>query len=169
MAKKRVLIVAFDALRPDMVSPSLKPNLYQYAAKGAYFPEARSTFPTETRVNQTALITGCYPERHGIVGNRFQDNKASPGRLFNTGDETQLAAGDKRLGGKLLDVPSLGEILRQNDLNYAVISAGTPGGTRILHHKAESIGGFRLSLVRPDATQPAGAAAPQLAVRRADL
>ena len=157
MAKKRVLIVAFDALRPDMVSPSLMPNLYQFAAKGAYFPEARSTFPTETRVNQTALITGCYPERHGIVGNRFQDSKASPGRLFNTGDETQLAAGDKRLGGKLLDVPSLGEILRQNDLNYAVISAGTPGGTRILHHKAESIGGFRLSLVRPDATQPAGA------------
>ncbi|MBJ80218.1 MAG: hypothetical protein CMH60_02765 [Myxococcales bacterium] len=154
MAKKRVLIVAFDALRPDMVTPELMPNLYQFAANGTYFPEARSTFPTETRVNQTALITGCYPERHGIVGNRFQDSEASPGRLFNTGDETQLAAGDERLEGKLLDVPSLGEILKQNDLEYAVISAGTPGGTRILHHKAENIGGFRLSLVRPDATQP---------------
>ena len=73
MAKKRVLIVAFDALRPDMVTTALMPNLYQFAAKGTHFPEARSTFPTETRVNQTALITGCYPERHGIVGNRFQD------------------------------------------------------------------------------------------------
>ncbi len=157
MANNRVLIVSFDALRPDMVTPDLMPNLCRFAAKGAYFPESRSTFPTETRVNQTALITGCYPERHGIVGNRFQDSQASPGKLFNTGDETQLAAGDKRLGGKLLDVPSLGEILHDNDLTYAVISAGTPGGTRMLHHKAESIGGFRLSLVRPDATQPTGA------------
>lgn len=153
----RVLIVAFDALRPDMVNPELMPNLCRFAAEGAYFPEARSTFPTETRVNQTAMITGCYPERHGIVGNRFQDAVASPGKIFNTGDETQLASGDKRLDGKLVDVPVLGEILDDNDLTYAVISSGTPGGTRMLNHKAETLGGFRLSLHRPDATQPAGA------------
>lgn len=155
--KTRVLIVSFDALRPDMVTPDLMPNLCKFVAEGARFPEARSTFPTETRVNQTAMITGCYPERHGIVGNRFQDADASPGKLFNTGDETQLAEGDKRLGGKLVDVPVLGEILDANGLSYAVISAGTPGGTRMLNHKAESLGGFRLSLHRPDATQPAGA------------
>ncbi len=155
--KSRVLIVSFDALRPDMVTPDLMPNLCKFVAEGAHFPEARSTFPTETRVNQTAMITGCYPERHGIVGNRFQDADASPGRLFNTGDETQLAEGDKRLGGKLVDVPVLGEILDANGLSYAVISAGTPGGTRMLNHKAESLGGFRLSLHRPDATQPSGA------------
>ena len=105
--KSRVLIVSFDALRPDMVTPDLMPNLCKFVADGAHFPEARSTFPTETRVNQTAMITGCYPERHGIVGNRFQDAEASPGKLFNTGDETQLAEGDKRLGGKLVDVPVL--------------------------------------------------------------
>ncbi|MGB0553179.1 MAG: alkaline phosphatase family protein, partial [Alphaproteobacteria bacterium] len=109
--KSRVLIVSFDALRPDMVTPDLMPNLCKFVSESAHFPEARSTFPTETRVNQTAMITGCYPERHGIVGNRFQDADASPGRLFNTGDETQLAEGDKRLGGKLVDVPVLGEIL----------------------------------------------------------
>lgn len=157
MVSNRVLIVAFDALRPDMVTPDLMPNLCRFAAEGARFPEARSTFPTETRVNQTALVTGCYPERHGIVGNRFQDADASPGKLFNTGDETQLAEGDRRLEGKLVDVPVLGEILAANDKSYAVISTGTPGGTRMLNHKAESLGGFRLSLHRPDATQPEGA------------
>jgi arylsulfatase A-like enzyme len=155
--KPRVLIVSFDALRPDMVTPELMPNLCKFVAEGTHFPEARSTFPTETRVNQTAMITGCYPERHGIVGNRFQDADASPGKLFNTGDETQLAKGDKRLGGKLIDVPVLGEILDANGLSYAVISAGTPGGTRMLNHKAENLGGFRLSLHRPDVTQPTGA------------
>ena len=85
------------------------------------------------------------------------DAKASPGKLFNTGDETQLAQGSQRLGGKLIDVPVLGEILSHNNLKYAVISTGTPGGTRILHHKAECLGGFRFSLHRPDATQPSDA------------
>jgi arylsulfatase A-like enzyme len=140
-----------------MATPGLMPNLTRFAAEGAFFPDARSTFPTETRVNQTALITGCYPSVHGIVGNRFLDRIASPDALFNTGDESQLAEGDRRLGGALVDVPVLGEILAARDMTYAVLSTGTPGGTRMLHHKAESVGGFRLSLHRPDATVPAGA------------
>jgi hypothetical protein len=80
---------------------------------------------------------------------------AAPDGLFNTGDETALAAGDRRLGGKLMDVPVLGEILADHGMSLAAISAGTPGGTRILHHKAESLGGFRFSLHRPDASVPA--------------
>lgn len=152
---RRVLIVSFDALRPDMVTPALMPNLTAFAAGGVCFAHSRATFPTETRVNQAALVTGCYPARHGIVGNKFLEPLASPGKLFNTGDETQLAEGDRRLDGKLVDVPVLGEILAQHGMRLAVVSAGTPGGTRMLHHKAEALGGFRLALHRPDASVPA--------------
>ncbi len=152
---KRILIVAFDALRPDMVTPESMPNLTAFAAAGVRFSHSRATFPTETRVNQSALVTGCTPTRHGIVGNKFLDPVAAPNDLFNTGDETALAAGDRRLGGKLMGVPVLGEILAGHGMSLAVISAGTPGGTRILHHKAESLGGFRFSLHRPDASVPA--------------
>src|SRR3546814_4145584 len=77
------------ALRPDMATPALMPNLTGFAGGGARLPHSRSTFPTETRVNQTALITGARPTRHGIVGNKFLDAVASPGKLFNTGDENQ--------------------------------------------------------------------------------
>lgn len=149
---KRVLIVSFDALRPDMVTPDLMPNLCRFAASGVAWPKAHSTFPTETRVNQTALITGCYPECHGIVGNRFVDPVAAPGRLFNTGIEKQLLDGDARLGGKLLDVPCMGELLKDAGKGFATISAGTPGGGRMLNHKAETLGGFRLALHAPEAT-----------------
>jgi arylsulfatase A-like enzyme len=138
-----------------MATPELMPNLTRFAAEGIRFSHSRSTFPTETRVNQAALVTGCFPNRHGIVGNKFMDPVASPGALFNTGDETQLAAGDRRLGGKLVDVPVLGEILAENGMTLAVVSAGTPGGTRMLHHKAEQMGGLRLALHRPDASVPA--------------
>ena len=152
---RRVLIVAFDALRPDMVTPELMPNLTAFAAAGVRFSHSRAAFPTETRVNQSALVTGCTPTRHGIVGNKFLDPVAAPNGLFDTGDETALAAGDRRLGGKLMDVPVLGEILADHGMALAVISAGTPGGTRILHHRAEGLGGFRFSLQRPDASVPA--------------
>ncbi len=96
---RRVLIVAFDALRPDMVTPELMPKLTAFATAGVRFAHSRAAFPTETRVNQSTLVTGCYPTRHGIVGNRFLDPAATPEGLLNTGDETALAAADRRLGG----------------------------------------------------------------------
>ena len=154
-APKRILIVAFDALRPDMVTPDLMPNLSAFAAAGVRFAHSRAVFPSETRVNQSALVTGCYPQRHGIVANKFLDPVAAPGQLFDSGDETALAAGDRRLGGRLVGAPVLGEILAGQGMKLAVIGSGTPGGTRILHNKAETCGGFRLSLHRPDATVPA--------------
>ncbi len=158
--KPRAPIVAFAALPPDMVSERLMPNLTAFAAAGTRFPQARSTFPTETRVNQAAIVTGCYPSGHGIVGNKLLDPAASPARLLDTGDEAQLAAADRRLGGRLVDVPVLGEILARHGRSLAVLSTGTPGGTRMLHHKAEQVGGFRLALHRPAATVPhAGLAA----------
>jgi hypothetical protein len=155
MVDRQVLILAFDALRPDMVTRELMPNLTEFAESGVRFARNRATYPTETRVNQTALVTGATPRRHGIVGNQFLDLAASPDRLFNTGDETQLAAGDRRLKGRLVDVPVLSEMLADAGLDLAVVSAGTPGGCRILNHKAEAQGAFRLALMRPDASVPA--------------
>ena len=154
MANQRVLIVAFDALRPDMVTPELMPNLTRFAGEGVRFANNRSTYPTETRVNQTTLVTGTSPSVHGIVGNQFLDLVASPDKLFNTGDETELSAGDRRLGGLLVDTPVLSEILAENGLELAVVSAGTPGGCRILNHKAEEQNFFRFALKRPDASVP---------------
>jgi len=155
MPDRRVLILAFDALRPDMVTPDVMPTLCAFAREGFLFPHSRSTFPTETRVNQSALVTGCYPQRHGIVGNKFLDPVAAPGKLFNTGDETQLSEGDRRLDGRLVDVPVMGEILDKAGKSLAVLSAGTPGGCRMLSHKAEELGQFRFALHRPDASVPA--------------
>jgi hypothetical protein len=153
--RRRVLIVAFDGLRPDMATPGLMPNLAAFAQAGARFRHSRAALPTETRVNQATLVTGCYATRHGIVGNKFFDPVAAPGKPIISGDETQLAAADRRLRGKLLDVPALGEMLAAHGMNLAVIGTGTAGGTRVLHHKAERLGGFRLAMHRPDASVPA--------------
>ena len=49
---KRFLIVVLDALRPEFVTPEMMPNLHAFAGRGVRFANSRSTFPTETRVNQ---------------------------------------------------------------------------------------------------------------------
>ena len=157
---KRFLIVVFDALRPEFVTPELMPNLHGFAARGVRFANARSTFPTETRVNQSAVTTGCYPHRHGVVANRFPLPEAandSLGRaVLNTGDDLAFEATIKRMPGRLIGVPTLGEILAGAGKRYASLSAGTSGGGRLINLMAEQTSGFRLALKRPEASIPTG-------------
>ncbi|MGI9382848.1 MAG: alkaline phosphatase family protein [Methyloligellaceae bacterium] len=150
----RILIVAFDGLRPDMVTDDIMPNLTRFAREGASFPTSRAVFPSETRVNQASFVSGAWPRRHGIVGNKFIDAVASPDALINSGDEDELRAASEKLDGALIDVPSLGEILAGHGRQLAVVGSGTAGGTRMLHHAAERLGQFRFSLYRPDASTP---------------
>jgi len=153
---KRFLIVVLDALRPEFVTPELMPNLYRFAARGVRFADSHSTFPTETRVNQSAVTTGCYPARHGVVANRFPLPEAMPGCVLDSGKDVEFEATLKQLPGDLLAVPTLGEILATKGKRFATISAGTSGGGRLINITAERFGSFRLALRRPEAAVPPG-------------
>ena len=107
---KRFLIVVLDALRPEFVTPEMMPNLHAFAGRGVRFANSRSTFPTETRVNQSAVTTGCYPARHGVVANRFPLPEASPCSVLDSGDDLALEATLQRLGRELLGVPTASEV-----------------------------------------------------------
>lgn len=155
-SRRRILIVVFDALRPEFATPELMPNLYAFAQGGARFANSRSTFPTETRVNQSAVITGCYPWKHGIVANRFREQIGSAARVLDSGQDEELEATFARMGGRLIQVPTLGERLAAAGLTYASISSGTSGGGRLINHAAERSGAFRLALRRPEAAAPTG-------------
>jgi predicted AlkP superfamily pyrophosphatase or phosphodiesterase len=139
----RFLIVAFDGLRPDMVDDDLMPNLSAFCRRGSHCTDNRAVFPTETRVNQSSLITGCHPGRHGMVANKFMEPAA--GGFLNTADFAALRAADEASGG-ILTAPSLGEILHAAGKELAVVGCGTPGGNRILHHRAEAQGHLNMSL-----------------------
>ncbi|MGI9388103.1 MAG: alkaline phosphatase family protein [Methyloligellaceae bacterium] len=152
--KTRILIVVFDALRPDFVTPDLMPHLHAFQKTGVRYLNSRSTFPTETRVNQSAVITGCYPSRHGIVANRFPEPDGAPGEVLDSGNDVALEATFDRLDGRLFDVPTLGELLKAAGRSYATLSAGTAGGGRLINHAIARGGGFRLAMRRPEATVP---------------
>jgi phosphonoacetate hydrolase len=159
MRPPRVVVMIFDGLRPDMVTADLAPNLHRFAEGGSRFPMSRAVFPTETRVNVAALVTGCRPVRHGIVANQFHAPDAVAGRPLNTGSAEDLEALDRASGGHLLGAPSLGEILARAGRTLAVVSTGSTGSGLLLHHRAEALGQFRWSAHGPAYSTASAAAA----------
>lgn len=154
--KTKFLVVVFDALRPEFVTPELMPNLHAFQNQGVRYSNSRSVFPTETRVNQTAVITGCTPGSSGIVANYFLAGDIWPDRVLNTGADEELSAAFTASGDNLIQVPTLGEYLTAAGLRFASLSAGTPGGGRLINHTAEQHGTFRLAMRALQATQPTG-------------
>lgn len=138
----RVIMVALDGLRPDMVDAAATPNLFALAANGTRFAHARSVFPSETRVATPSLITGCRPGGHGMVANTLFDASVAPDRLLRTKlveDVLAMAKG----GESPLQRPSLAERMAPAGLRFALVSAGTAGAARLLHPAAERLGSFR--------------------------
>jgi hypothetical protein len=63
----RVYQIVVDGLRPDEVDRM--PTLAQLAAEGTYYPQARAHMVAETTTNHLSMLTGMYPDRHGMPGN----------------------------------------------------------------------------------------------------
>ena len=73
-AKPYVVLVSLDGFRYDYLRKYSAPNLAAMAARGASAPDGMvPSFPSTTFPNHLALITGLYPEHHGIVANIFYD------------------------------------------------------------------------------------------------
>lgn len=150
----RILIVVFDALRPEFVTPDLMPNLHAFATGGVWYRNSHAAFFTETRVNQSVVTTGCMPARHGIVANKFFAPEVMPDRVLDTGDDRLLEMAFANVQGRLLDVPTLGERLMEHGVRYASFSAGTSGGGRLINHSAARDGTFRFAMRRQEAACP---------------
>ncbi|MVT54719.1 alkaline phosphatase family protein [Bradyrhizobium yuanmingense] len=141
----RVLIALFDGLRPDLVKPSLTPNLIRLQRRGAVLTRQRTVYPSETRIALTSLITGATPDRHGIVGNQYLDRHLPAPRLVDTSNARLIEDLDAASEGHLLGVPSLGEILAANGRTLSVLASNSAGATRLLNHKARKLGQVTLS------------------------
>ena len=139
------LIVVFDGLRPDLITPDLMPNLARFRDAGSAFPLSRAVFPSATRVNAATLATGAVPGVHGIVANKFFDPRAFSDRAINTAQHAQLEAAG-RAWGRLVTAPSLGELLAQAGRRMAVVSSGSGGATLLLNPRAKELEHVTLSL-----------------------
>ena len=73
-AKHYVILVSLDGFRYDYPAKYGAPHLQAMAAAGASAPEGMlPSYPSLTFPNHLSLVTGLYPEHHGIVANSFYD------------------------------------------------------------------------------------------------
>src|SRR6478752_2878211 len=100
-AETRTLIVFFDGLRADYITPEQMPNLYEFKKRGAYGKSHHSVFPTVTRVNSASYSTGSYPVTHGLMGNSVFFPEVNKTRSLNTGEAEDLFKITEATQGKL--------------------------------------------------------------------
>lgn len=68
-----VVLISFDGFRPDYLDRFDLPNVRRLIGRGARARSMMPVFPSLTFPNHYSLVTGLYPERHGIVANSFHD------------------------------------------------------------------------------------------------
>ena len=96
----KYLLVGFDGLRPEMVTPELMPRLHRHAQEAVSFRNHRCTFPSETYVSLPSLVTGSAPSRHGMIANFYLDPNVDPRERFEGFSVPRI---DIRLGGWVRD------------------------------------------------------------------
>lgn len=120
---KHVVLVVWDGMRPDFVSPELTPALWQLRTNGTWFARHHSVFPTSTEVNGAALATGVHPQRSGILANNEYRPAINAAKAFGTQELGAIRKGDALTQGRYLAAPTLAELVQQRGGRTAV--AGT--------------------------------------------
>src|SRR4051812_38741037 len=66
---EHVVLIVWDGMRPDFITPQHTPALYELAHRGVFFKNHHPVYISSTEVNGTALATGAYPIHSGIMAN----------------------------------------------------------------------------------------------------
>ena len=115
---EHVVVVVWDGMRPDFVTPERAPTLAALAHEGVFFANNHAAYPSSTNVNGAVLFTGVYPARNGIVSNQEYRAEIDPLKQFDTSDFAALDAADGRISGKFLTVPTIAEIVQKAGLSH---------------------------------------------------
>ena len=84
-----LILVSLDGFRSDYFERLPTPNLHRLAARGVRAARLIPSFPSKTFPNHYTLVTGRYPEHHGIVANDMWDSSLEAG--FSLGDRAAIA------------------------------------------------------------------------------
>jgi len=71
--KPYVVLVSLDGFRWDYPKHFATPNLNAIAKIGVHSKSMKPSYPTKTFPNHYSIVTGLYPDHHGIINNNFYD------------------------------------------------------------------------------------------------
>jgi arylsulfatase A-like enzyme len=131
---EHIVVVVWDGMRPDFVNETNTPTLYQLAREGVFFQNHHAVYISSTEVNGTAMATGCYPNRSGILANREYRPAIDPLKPIDTEAIEAVRKGDEVTRNHYLQVPTLEEILQRAG-KRTVIAGAKP--VVLLHDRLE--------------------------------
>ncbi|KAF3917443.1 hypothetical protein ABW21_db0207577 [Orbilia brochopaga] len=67
------VLISLDGFRADFLRRGLSPTLQKFIDTGVSPAYMHPSFPSVTFPNHWTIVTGLYPESHGVVGNSFWD------------------------------------------------------------------------------------------------
>lgn len=76
---RTVLLVSVDGFRRDLLDRDAPPALNELAREGVVADWMQPSFPSLTFPNHYSIVTGLYPEHHGIVSNTMYDTAFKAG------------------------------------------------------------------------------------------
>ncbi len=124
---RHVVVVVWDGMRPDFVSEVTTPTLWKLAREGVTFRNHHAVYPSATQVNGTALVTGAYPGRSGVIANYAYRPEIDRARSISVETPTVVGKGDELSGGKYISVPTITELVQREGGRTASTSAKTVG------------------------------------------
>jgi arylsulfatase A-like enzyme len=126
-SERHVVIVVWDGMRPDFVGEKTTPTLWKLAGEGVTFRNHHPVYLSATMVNGTALMTGVYPEKSGVIANydyRPEIDRKQPIFVENL---AAVRKGDQLSGGKYISVPTIAELVQRRGGRTAIAGAKSVG------------------------------------------
>ena len=97
----------------------------ELAQRGTRYTRAQAVFPSTTRVSAASIATGCYPQRHGLLGNTMILDEPD-GLIARSVGKPEFRTQLHDVTGRYLRVPTLAQRL-QGHFTTAVYSNVSPG------------------------------------------
>ena len=151
---KHIVVVVWDGMRPDFVTEQNTPTLWKLAQSGATFRNNHSVYPSATIVNGTAIITGDYPNRDGILANRVYRVELDGRKSVDVENAAVVRKADELEAGKYVAVPTIAELLHQRGERTAIATAKTVGLLFDRHADSHGQNIFAGESISPDAISP---------------
>ena len=125
--QRHVVVVVWDGMRPDFVTEQNTPTLWKLAREGITFRNHHAVYPSATMVNGTAIVTGIYPGRSGIIANHVYRPDIDPHHSIDVELPAVVKKGDEVSGGKYILVPTIAELVQHAGGRTVIASAKTVG------------------------------------------
>ena len=125
--ERHVVVVVWDGMRPDFVTEQNTPTLWKLAREGITFRNHHAVYPSATMVNGTAMVTGIYPGKSGIIANHVYRPDIDPHHAVDVELPPTVKKGDELSGGKYIAVPTIADLVERAGARSVIAAAKTVG------------------------------------------